>query len=321
MKADEVNSGRFQSRRSRVLWEITILVVVVYVVGGLAAFLISMTSYNRLCRESTEKLIEEEANTISSSYDYLAKTEMEMILANYGVENINLAAFYAKVSAADKNDLDPLQAYLMQEFEEMRAGGLLNLRYIFMFIPDPISQDLIVFASNAQGFLYTQFSDQINNAVMSGESWILLEEGMPALGLEGAQLVTFSKIPSPVQEGVMLTFMGITPMQDDIDEINQFYADEKKTTMISYISITLISLVAIIVVTFFGLRLMIRKRITEPIDILSAKAGEVMEGNLDVYVMVHKGGEFEGLESAFKEMVESMRTFIDKSTGGGSNGD
>jgi nitrogen fixation/metabolism regulation signal transduction histidine kinase len=74
--------------------------------------------------------------------------------------------------------------------------------------------------------------------------------------------------------------------------------------------------VAIIIVTFFGLRLMIRKRITEPIDILSAKAGEVMEGNLDVYVMVHKGGEFEGLESAFKEMVESMRAYIEKSVGG-----
>jgi hypothetical protein len=228
-----VGTGRFKSRRSRVLWEITALVVVVYVIGGLAAFLISMTSYNRLCRESTDKLIEEEANTISSSYDYLAKTEMEMILDNYGVENIKLADFYAKLTAADKNDLDPLQAYLMQEFEEMRAGGLLNLRYIFMFIPDPLSQDLIVFASNAQGFLYTQFSDQINNAVMSGETWILLEEGMPGLGLEGAQLVTFSKIPSPVQAEVMLTFMGITPMQDDINQINQFYSDEKKTTMIS----------------------------------------------------------------------------------------
>ncbi len=80
--------------------------------------------------------------------------------------------------------------------------------------------------------------------------------------------------------------------------------------------ITLISIVIIMVLTFFVLRLLIRKRITEPIDILSAEAGEVMEGNLDIDVVVHEGGEFEGLETAFKKMVESIRTYIARSLGG-----
>ena len=106
-KGDEGGNGRFQSRRSRVLWEITVLVVVVFIVGGLAAFLISMTSYNRLCRESTDKLIEEKADTISSSYDYLAKAEMEMILSSYGVENIEVAEFYAKVMQPDRTTSTP----------------------------------------------------------------------------------------------------------------------------------------------------------------------------------------------------------------------
>lgn len=308
------SESRFKNRRSRVLWEIAALMVIVFVVGGLAAFLFSTASYNTLCRESTDKLIGEKAETISSSYDFLAKAEMEMILSTYGIENVDLAAFYAKITSEDKNDLDPLQVFLLEEFENMRSGGLLGLRYIFMFIPDPITRELIVFASNDKGKLYTQFSDEIKSAVENGEPWILLEDGIPALGLEGAQLVTFTKIPSPFKtSSVMLTFMGITPMQDDIDEIDQFYADEKKATMVSYISVTLMALVAIIVFTFFGLRLMIRKRITEPIDILSEKAGQVMEGNLDVGITVHKGGEFEGLETAFKEMVESIRAYIEKS--------
>ncbi len=40
---------------------------------------------------------------------------------------------------------------------------------------------------------------------------------------------------------------------------------------------------------------------------------EVMTGNLDVDVKVHEGGDFEGLEYAFKEMVESFRKYIAKS--------
>jgi len=40
-----------------------------------------------------------------------------------------------------------------------------------------------------------------------------------------------------------------------------------------------------------------------------------MEGNLDVDVEVHKGGDFENLERAFKEMVDSIRKYIAKSTG------
>ena len=192
MKGTEGREGANNSR-SRVLWEITALVLVVYLIGGVAAFLISMTSYNRLARESTDKLIEEKAQTISSSYDYLAKAEMEFILANYGVENIVLPDFYANISASDKNKIDPLQEYLIQKFEEMRTGGLLGLRYIFMFIPDPITRDLIVFASNDQGLLYTEFSEPVKQAVANNDPWILLENGVPELGLEGEQLMCLNR--------------------------------------------------------------------------------------------------------------------------------
>ena len=144
-----------------------------------------------------------------------------------------------------------------------------------------------------------------------------MEEGFPALGLEGAQLVTFTKVPAPVETEIWLTFIGVTPMQEDIDEINSFYDEEKQDTMIEYALVTVISLVVIIVVTFFVLRYLIRKRITEPIDILSGEAEEIMEGNLDVEIAVHEGGEFEGLENAFREMVVSFRRFIEKSVSGG----
>jgi nitrogen fixation/metabolism regulation signal transduction histidine kinase len=72
-----------------------------------------------------------------------------------------------------------------------------------------------------------------------------------------------------------------------------------------------ISVFVVAIISFFILSLMLRKRITEPIDELAATAEEVMQGNLDVEVAVHEGGE--GLEGAFKEMVEDFRRFIARS--------
>jgi HAMP domain-containing protein len=315
MNKSETGGGT-KSRRSRVLWEITALVVVVYVISGVAAFFISMGSYNRLAKESTDKLINEKAQTISSSYDYLATAEMQVILSTYGKENIVENEFLGKVMKQDRDDIHPLQAFVSGEFQKMKDSGLLGLEYIFMVMTIPLTGEQVNFISNDRSRFYTELPGSINQAVENGDSWILVEEGFPALGLEGAQLVTFTQVLAPVETETWLTFIGITPMQDDIDQINSFYDQEKKNTMISYALVTMISLVIIIVVTFFVLRYLIRKRITEPIDVLSGEAEEIMEGNLDVEIAVHKGGEFEGLEQAFREMVVSFRNFIEKSTGG-----
>ena len=308
--------GSAKRSRSRVLWEITALVVVVYVISGVAAFFVSMGSFNQLAKESTARLIDEKAQTISSSYDYLATAEMQVILSTYGKENIVENEFVGKVMQQDRNDIHPLQAFVSGEFQKMKESGLLGLEYIFMVMTVPITGEQVNFISNDRSLIYSELPDSINQAVENGDSWILVEEGFPALGLEGAQLVTFTKVLAPVETETWLTFIGITPMQEDIDEINSFYDEEKQDTMIEYALVTVISLVVIIVVTFFVLRYLIRKRITEPIDILSSEAEEIMEGNLDVEIAVHEGGEFEGLEQAFREMVVSFRRFIDKSTGG-----
>jgi hypothetical protein len=47
-----------------------------------------------------------------------------------------------------------------------------------------------------------------------------------------------------------------------------------------------ISIIMIIIISFFVLSFLIHKRITEPIDELSAAAEQVMEGNLEVEVSV-----------------------------------
>jgi hypothetical protein len=40
-----------------------------------------------------------------------------------------------------------------------------------------------------------------------------------------------------------------------------------------------------------------------------------MEGNLDVEIIVREGEDFEGLKRVFKQMVDSIRLMIERSTG------
>ncbi len=224
-----------KNRSSRVLWEITTLVVVVYLIGGLAAFLIAQNSYNNLSEESVNKLIEEKANTISSSYNYLVKAQTDILFKEYDTASVDLPTFYARLVAGDKNDLDPLQVYIDTKMEAMVEEGLLDLQYLFMIIPpNPLSKNPITLASSDPELVFMDMPPEISDAIEEEKSWVILEDGIPALGLEGEQLVTFTKITSPFESNVIISFVGITDMSWDIAEIRQFYDDEKKDAMVEW---------------------------------------------------------------------------------------
>ena len=143
--------------------------------------------------------------------------------------------------------------------------------------------------------------------------YILQEDGIPSLGFENEYLIIVSTIENPLTPGMRFGYLGFKPMHDEIEEINVFYNTERRNLTLLLIIILAGSIIVISLITFLVLNYLIRKRITKPIDELSAGAEEVMQGNLDVEIKVRKGEEFEGLKKAFNEMVEGIRKYIDKS--------
>jgi len=157
--------------------------------------------------------------------------------------------------------------------------------------------------------------DYIARAMKEGEPYLLLDDGIPELNLEGSQLVTITKTPSPFMPNYDVINICVIPMQEKIDAINAFYAGERRSISLILGLVVLFSIIAVALIIFLLLNYLIRKRITEPVEELAAVAEQVMEGNLDVHITVHKGADFEGLERAFREMVESFRKYIAKATG------
>ena len=142
----------------------------------------------------------------------------------------------------------------------------------------------------------------------------LMKEGIPDFGLDGEYLITLA----PYREkrtGVEMLSVGIKPVQKELAEISEFFNSEKKNINLLMLLVIAGSVIVIILMTFLVLSHLIRRNITEPVEQLAVAAGEIMEGNLDVEIEVHQGGEFEGLEQAFKEMLESLRRMIERSVG------
>ena len=102
---------------------------------------------------------------------------------------------------------------------------------------------------------------------------------------------------------------------DSIAEIEGFYDQERNRINMVLAGVIGGSILVVFLISFFILSYLIRRRITEPIDELSAAAERVMEGDLDVNITVHEGGDFQGLERAFREMVASFRKMIARSVG------
>lgn len=197
---------------------------------------------------------------------------------------------------------------------EMIEQGFFGALYVIVILPPTsLNPEPFVIDSNDSDLVYKwEVPKYMVEAVEQGKGYVLLEDGVPELGLDGTQLVLFIEQES-LSPSVMYVYVSVIPFQEQLDAINAYYDNERRNVgLILGLAISL-SVLAIILITFFILNYLIHKRITESIDVLAAEAEKIMEGNLDVRVKVHQGGEFEVLEHAFKEMVEGMRKYIARS--------
>lgn len=299
-------------RRSRILYQVTVLVVAVLIAAGLVTFFLVRNSQEKLIDKSIERVVNTEVENISNTFDYLIST---MVVAQAEELNVqDVMAFSAEIMAGKITDV---QRYAIDQYKAMVESGFFGTEYIILVLPSSgLITEPFIMASNDESLIYNwELPEYLAEAMEEEKPYLLRADGVPELGLEGAQLVTITRTPSPFLPDYDVINICVIPMQEKIDAINSFYASERRSISLTLGLVVLISIIAVALITFFLLNYLIRRRITEPIDELAAAAEQVMQGNLDVEIEVHEGGDFEVLERAFREMVESFRSYIAKSTG------
>jgi nitrogen fixation/metabolism regulation signal transduction histidine kinase len=265
-------------------------------------------------------VVEEQAATIDSGLKYVAEKESEAILGDLtqlSMEELVETSREAVVTG-EPSEFAVNAAKRMKKLVADKVLGLAMVLDISMANPPIVPEDYIMVSTDDKFMMQKPpeaLLDAIAEAEKEGKTYVYLEDGMPELGLEGEYLLSLydmSKL-NPLFSGQWGAHF--VPMHEAVASIEDFYSSEKDRAMLIIGLIILGSVLLVILITFFVLSSLIRRQITEPIDTLSAAAAEVMEGNLDVEVEVHEGGDFEGLERAFREMVESIRKYIARSIG------
>jgi nitrogen fixation/metabolism regulation signal transduction histidine kinase len=305
------STSSFGKGRSRFLYQITLLLVIVLLIIGVAVFFIINGALNRLIEEDKKDRIDSEAQIIHADSEYIVDLQISDLLMefpNYDLEDVRIAITEKRISE--------FQQYLNDELQEAVDKGLVGSDILLLVQPEP-STTLpypYVLAASEDGFMYAEVPDYIVTAIKEGDSYIWMEEGIPELGLEGAYLINLNQLNTPFSSST-LGFVGTRPMQEEIEHINSFYDSERNRVTLILALVIGGGIILIFLITFFILRRMIYKQITQPIDELTGVAGEVMEGNLDVEIDIREGEEFETLKRAFKEMLGSIRSMLERSMG------
>jgi len=309
-------SADFRIKRPKILYQVTTLLVVVLIASGLATFFIIRGSQDRLIDKSIEKLLENDAENVHSTFNYIAT-----LLAPEFEERFRDTSEQEFVKALLNEQLTEVQKLTNSELQKMVDDKLLGVETIMVILPpSELLNEPLVFACNDGSLVYTwEVPGYLVDAIEGGAPFLWMEDGISELDLKGEYLIVVGELEGEGtgdEDGAGgVGIAAIIPVHEEIAAINQFYGSERRTTNAILAAVVVGSIFIVILIAFFVLSYLIRKRITEPIDELSAAAEEVMKGNFDVEIGVREGEEFEGLKRAFKEMVESFRKYIAKSVG------
>jgi len=304
--------SRYERARSRILIQTTMLIAIVVILVGIGTFFLLRNSQQNLADKFINSLVQAESRNLSSSYDYIA----QILFPEY-VEEFGATDPMELSRDLQEGRLSDIQKILNADLKGMIDSGFLELEEVQIIVePSAFTPEAFIFASSDESLVYNlDVPEYIASALEEGDTYIWREDGAPELGLEDEYLVTIGRVESPFSAGLYFAYVGYKPMHEEVTAITDFFDDEVSSANLMLATVLGLSIVLILLVSFFLLNYLIRKRITEPIDELSADVEEVMQGDLDVDIMVHDGGEFEGLQLAFKEMVEGFRGYIARSVG------
>ncbi len=302
MVSQKTVSEKYRSKGSGILYIVTALVVVIFIVFGVAVALVFSGSQDKLIEKSRGKLIQSEVDNITSATGYI--TDLLMPVFNQKAAETPIEDL---LKALNTGELTEAQWWIIGEMQrevEMR---------VMTSSPLTGSQSVVIAASDPalmeKGWKVPEY---LEAAFIDDRPYVEMHDGVPEMGLSGEQLIVLKKTRDE-ERMVTAYFVGVTSLQEKVDDINAFFASEKSRTRKLIALVVVVSILIIVLITFFFLSYLLRRRITEPINELSAFAEEVMEGNLDVEVPVRKGEELEKLKTVFNEMVRSIREVIEKS--------
>jgi HAMP domain-containing protein/preprotein translocase subunit SecG len=319
-KGKDLQSNRtLREKRHKTLYQVTAILIAVYVIAALATYFIYNRSQDRLIDESREKLIQMEVENAAANSSFVI--DYLVLLGGNKLRGMDAASLAAAEAAGG---LTPGQEYLNDKLANMVDAGFMGLEAAAVFLlPGGSTGAEVVAASDGSRVFVAEMPESVTGACAEGSPYMWSEDGLPQLGIHGKSLLVTKRV-SLGTTGLAAGYVAVKPMQAEVEEIESFFSDKKKAGSRNLASLCGISIAAMSLLTLAFLAFLIQRRITRPINELSSAATEVMAGDLEKKVPVRNGDEFEGLERALNTMVGILNSILSGSQvtgkGEGPNG-
>lgn len=288
------------------LYQITILLILVFILSGLATNFIYSHSQRRLIEKSRENLIQTEVDNtfVTSSYaiDFL------IYLGEGKVGDLSARGL---TESADGGDASPGNDFLSLRLTEMVDSGFMGLTEAMIALPYPDGEyPYVVVAASDGSFIYNpDTSAFVSTLVEEGDPYSWVDEPVPGLDLKSQSLVMIKTITLP-DSGLAAHYVSVKPMAEDNSAINSFFDEKERAGSLDLTVFMIVSTLMVAILTLIFLSFLTRKRITEPIEELCNAADDVMAGDLDTRIPVRKGEEFEKLKISFNVMIKNLQRIL-----------
>lgn len=326
---EEKSEGRKKSRRSTVLLPLTAIIIIVFIFSGAVIVLGFQQSLAKLVEKSKEQIVRSEAQGIAYGNQYIGGLGIRYYLLSYpdmlSPENLTVV-----LNSLKNKEVNKLQVFIADDIKNLIENGFCGLDVIFYVTPPipGISENPVIYCGNANELVNQELSEELielkeigaeektayRERINETSSYMLAEDGFPYLGLKGEYLVVTFHDASNQSMFFNFWAFDFKPMGEQLAEMDEFYSRETGATVLLIIIVVVISVILVSLITLIVLNYLLKSRITRPVDELAAIAEEVMEGNLDVQILITKGEEFESLKRAFHEMLKTLNDLLGKSS-------
>jgi HAMP domain-containing protein len=295
----------FKGKRSRTLFQITLLIIAVYLISGFATYFIYIGLQSRLVDKSSEKLLEMQVKSTKENSLYAAD-----LLLYFGQNKLKTETPQSLVLAAKSGQLSEGQKFLNNSFAGLVEADFGGLRQVFLALPaEESSRDPIVVAASDTSLLCDSNLPQFLESITGGNDCFWVDQDLPQLHLEASTLVTHKLLQVP-GTGLTLDYFALRPMAEEIAGNQAFLASTRKDSSLDLLWMILVSIGVMSLLTFAFLVFLIRRRITKPIDQMSSTSHEILEGKLDARMPVRKHEEFRSLKQAFNVMMSNLNSLF-----------
>lgn len=310
------SSGKRKKTGSKILLQILVLVLTVFIISGIVSLVFYLRSTSSLTQKSKDKVISSKAEDMSSGFGYVADVITEQIQKNLGIASANVADLANSIM---NKQLLPFQVQAIDSMQAVVDKGVLGTELLLAVIPPipPAVPEPLIMVSNNEKLVYSDVPEEIYEILKGTKTYGILKNGIPEWNVKGETLVIFKEISMGETGGMSTTVYAtaVRSIEGDVTEIDGYFNTEKKNINILMTVVIVSFSIVLFIIIFVVLNYLIRSKITRPIDELADAAEKVMEGDIDIEVPVREGEEFANLKKAFNEMLKSIRDIISRSTG------